>query len=516
MGTAQHARKPPLRDSAVAAPRSPVRRTRGHQPARSPGPAFDLARIDLDAPPLLLQRKLAIGAANDPLEAEAERTAQRMMRTPEPSAMIATAAPTRLARKCTGGGGAGEAEECPHCREAHGGQMQRRAHGEVTRTSAPPIVHKALRSPGQPLDPAARAFFEPRFGHDFGRVRVHADDLGAKSARAVNAVAYTVGRDIVFADGAYKPDRASGRRLLAHELAHVVQQGQRRFDTAAGVSSNEHQRGDALALRRLTPDQFRQKLGATPDEKTSIDTLFANAQFKALWDYLSTCPSKPTKDLGPLTLKVTPGLQIDGVERFGGYDRTDKKLEINPTKPEHKSNPQELVDTVVHELIHAIDDLDDQCVKDGGKASPLAGAGTQKGKPLADVKGTPDEDKLLTELGPGASNPCEEFLDINKKAQQIVMSIIQANIKATKIGHVTLVFVNDALRNNSAALAEYKKCRDAACAQADAGQRKTEIGKCAEAIITKYVTPPQTPASGPTTAPSAPAPKPTTPKPKPP
>ena len=65
---------------------------------------------------------------------------------------------------------------------------------------------------------------EPRFGHDFGNVRVHFDARAAASARSVNALAYTVGHDIVFSDGAFAPDDPSGRSLLAHELAHVVQQ----------------------------------------------------------------------------------------------------------------------------------------------------------------------------------------------------------------------------------------------------------------------------------------------------
>jgi hypothetical protein len=88
---------------------------------------------------------------------------------------------------------------------------------------APPIVHEVLRSPGQPLDPVTRAHMEPRFGHDFSRTRVHADRRAAESARAVDALAYTVGQDIAFAAGQYS-DSPGGRKLLAHELAHVVQQ----------------------------------------------------------------------------------------------------------------------------------------------------------------------------------------------------------------------------------------------------------------------------------------------------
>jgi len=92
-------------------------------------------------------------------------------------------------------------------------------------TAAPPIVHEVLRSPGTPLDSGTRTVMEPRFGHDFSRVRIHTDDRAAESARAVNALAYTVGSDIVFGQQQFAPTSPTGQRLLAHELTHVVQQG---------------------------------------------------------------------------------------------------------------------------------------------------------------------------------------------------------------------------------------------------------------------------------------------------
>jgi hypothetical protein len=85
-------------------------------------------------------------------------------------------------------------------------------------------VHDVLHSPGKPLDRDTRAFFEPRFGHDFGSVRVHADALAAESARAVNAQAYTVGHNLVFGSNQFAPQSQGGRKLLAHELTHAVQQ----------------------------------------------------------------------------------------------------------------------------------------------------------------------------------------------------------------------------------------------------------------------------------------------------
>ena len=89
---------------------------------------------------------------------------------------------------------------------------------------APSIVRDVARASGRPLDGATRAFFEPRFGADFSRVRLHTDAQADASARAVRAIAYTLGNNLVFRGGAYDPTTLGGQRLIAHELTHVVQQ----------------------------------------------------------------------------------------------------------------------------------------------------------------------------------------------------------------------------------------------------------------------------------------------------
>jgi Domain of unknown function (DUF4157) len=91
--------------------------------------------------------------------------------------------------------------------------------------TAPGAVYQTLRSPGQPLDASARAYFEPLFGHDLSGVRIHTGEQAAKSAQAAQAAAYTVGHNIVFGAGRYMPETSEGRRLLAHEIVHSVQQG---------------------------------------------------------------------------------------------------------------------------------------------------------------------------------------------------------------------------------------------------------------------------------------------------
>jgi hypothetical protein len=106
-----------------------------------------------------------------------------------------------------------------------------------------------LHTPGRPLDAATRAFMEPRLGGDFSRVRVHTDAQAGESARAVNALAYTVGRDIVFAAAQYAPTIAAGRSLLAHELIHTIQQRavprlKRDELAASGREGAEHRKAD--------------------------------------------------------------------------------------------------------------------------------------------------------------------------------------------------------------------------------------------------------------------------------
>jgi hypothetical protein len=158
-------------------------------------PGRGALRLGGSFPARLLQRKLEIGEADDPLEREADRIADQVQGAPGAGPRIT---PARI--QALGGDRSGPAG------------------------AAPFSVGQVLRSPGQPLDPATRSFFEPRFGHDFSRVRVHTDGAAARSAEEVGARAYAVGSHLVFSRQRYAPHSAQGQRLLAHELTHVVQQ----------------------------------------------------------------------------------------------------------------------------------------------------------------------------------------------------------------------------------------------------------------------------------------------------
>jgi hypothetical protein len=145
-----------------------------------------------------LQRQLSIGASDDPQECEADRIAEHV---------------TATARRA----------------DAHGAvqDIGRSALAGVNDAGAiaPSSVDEALARGGRALDGALRQDMEQRFRHDFSGVRVHSDQLAARSAHDVDANAYTVGNHVVFGAGRFDPGRAKGARLLAHELTHVVQQG---------------------------------------------------------------------------------------------------------------------------------------------------------------------------------------------------------------------------------------------------------------------------------------------------
>jgi Domain of unknown function (DUF4157) len=159
-------------------------------------------------PAPLIQPKLRVGAVDDPAEHEADRLADRVMRLPEPAVQRACCA------GCASGGACAD-------------QVQRAA------TPGPVLPHggrvdSSLVSslgPGRPLPAAERGFFEPRFGADLSAVRLHSGPQAGTATRAIDARAFTYGSDIAIAPGEFQPGTNVGRRLIAHELTHVVQQG---------------------------------------------------------------------------------------------------------------------------------------------------------------------------------------------------------------------------------------------------------------------------------------------------
>ena len=172
-----------------------------------------------------LRGGLLIGEPNDAYEQEADRVANEISGGGflhhhwSPSGFRGGSS---FLQRCSCGQTEVIEGECEECKKKK--TLQRKAGGPAHSAIAPPIVHDVLRSSGEPLDSATRSYFEARVGRDLSGVRVHADAKAAESARSVNAHAYTVGGHVVFAAGRYQPSGSAGRRLLAHELVHTVQQ----------------------------------------------------------------------------------------------------------------------------------------------------------------------------------------------------------------------------------------------------------------------------------------------------
>ena len=164
------------------------------------------------APRPMLQMKARIGPVDDPLEHEADRIANAVV-SGQPVGAIGVARSDTAQRKCA----ACEAEEEPHLhRKAEGSAPAGPARAEA--------AARALDHGGSPLTASQRAYFEPRFGRDLSQVRLHTHGRAATAAAGIQARAYTWQNDIAFAAGEFSPETLEGRRLMAHELAHVVQQ----------------------------------------------------------------------------------------------------------------------------------------------------------------------------------------------------------------------------------------------------------------------------------------------------
>jgi len=163
------------------------------------------------------------------------------------SSLVGSSVARLLQRKCACGEHTNGGRSCAACAKTTGSATLHRAAISANTNEVPSIVHDVLRSSGQALDAQTRAYMEPRFGRDFSGVRIHTDARAAESARAVGAEAYTVGRDVVFGAHRHAPHSFAGRNLLAHELAHVVQQEHVTAGTAPTQMSQPSDAGEVSA-----------------------------------------------------------------------------------------------------------------------------------------------------------------------------------------------------------------------------------------------------------------------------
>ena len=298
-------------------------------------------------------------------------------------------------RRCACGGTSGLGGECAECRER---RLRRRSTDRGEPPSAPPIVREVLGSPGESLGGATRAFMESCFGHDFGRVRVHTDAKAAESARAVNALAYTVGSSIVFGAGKYAPDTVEGRNLLGHELTHVVQQGGTRdaSPSASGPIS-------------LPPQEI--ELGRAGDDLERRADAVAHT-ISGLGLPVQRMVSAPYRNGAPVAQRAPVTGSVAGSTSFGAstlpYRQASELLECIRIRGEE--NAATCRETVL------------------GEAPPPPVATWRYGSgppPHRDYVEVPEDDKAAVEAGmgivemivdgkiPGDSESCRSFFELN-------------------------------------------------------------------------------------------------------
>jgi len=191
-------------------------------------------------------------------------------------------------------------------------------------------------------------------------------------------------------------------------------------------------------------ERFLIDLARTPAQARAVHALERNADFIRIRAYLEHYPGGV-----PLQLRVLPGLTAHGVERFGTYSQG--MLTINPTIKGHRENPQELIDTLLHELVHALLALPrvegfplGADVLDSSHDPVLKGA---VGAPLR--RGhlpEPQASHLERNYGPSASNPTEDYTDINAGAQRLIIKVVRDDLRRSHVGKPTLVFANMAAR----------------------------------------------------------------------
>ncbi len=208
--------------------------------------------------PAAMQTKLAINQPGDAFEQEADRVADAVM--------SGGSAPATVQRTCACGG---TCDDCQRKAEV----LQRASAGsdaDPAAGTAPSIVHEVLGSPGEPLDRATRSFMEARLGADLGGVRVHTGSRAAESAHAINALAYTVGRDVVLGSEPFGTSNQARQRLLAHELTHVIQQGAAERRARGGeATSVAGDRASGIAINRFTSPGVQRSARLTVQEWTA-------------------------------------------------------------------------------------------------------------------------------------------------------------------------------------------------------------------------------------------------------
>ena len=242
------------------------------------------------------------------------------VQTPAPSVGVVRGA--TLQRKCACGQHTIAGGQCDSCREEELEKLQRSPTSASAPTFAPPIVHEVLNSPGQPLDRATRDLMEPRFGHDFSRVRVHTGAKAAESARAVNARAYTVGSDVVLGAG-QDPTASSIRALMAHELTHVVQQSVSEAAPSSGLRVGTV--GGPLEA------EANRAAGAVTEGRGAGPSVVPGRYQQVIRRQIAQSAGEESEESEPLPAPVTLTVSLSGLAFRAN---PDTKFVAGPTRPQ--------------------------------------------------------------------------------------------------------------------------------------------------------------------------------------
>lgn len=236
-----------------------------------------------------IQPKLQVSQPGDPYEREADRIAEQIMSRPD--------------------AGSAAWQKCTTCKGKEETEIHRKA--SASGMEVPEDVADEIKNlhGGVPLDPSTREFMESRFGYDFGAVRIHAENNASASAESLGALAYTVGQKIVFQKGMYSPQTRSGQKLIAHELTHVVQQG----NAATGVLQRQEEKG-AEEEKKDAGEVIAEGLKTVAEQAKDNNPQVKKEIIKPLekwgkgkWESLSTGEKTAGVSFGVATIGLTAG-----------------------------------------------------------------------------------------------------------------------------------------------------------------------------------------------------------------
>jgi hypothetical protein len=313
----------------------------------------------------LLQAKLRISEPGDAFEQEADRMAEQV--TTSTARVSIDHAPPRVQRVATASNG--------------------------PTSAAPPSVSRALADPGRPLEPGLRWRMEDRFGQDFSRVRVHTGAAAAQSARDVDAHGYTVGKDIVFGAGRFAPETVEGRRLIAHELTHVLQQSAGEAHAGASI-----QRSPDKPVPKTKPRDEPRKKPKQVAYQISFDQSLSREEFI---------------DLAEMTIygRRTPG-QWEGVPEH--VDAADSPVTVRVPARTVESEVRKAIDELRPDIREFL--MKQRPARDYASLDSLRRAGQ-----LLELSGITEDELLLMDYRRGQSLQQGRKIDPVEWAQQLLL-----------------------------------------------------------------------------------------------